>query len=110
MTCEIRKFDPRACKNLPGRLTLFLPGPVRWRLSTTERKRLHASADTYGSLGGHGAWWFWLRRHRELVSYPRRIRKRLALSCRPADEAARVLTQPDHFLSPVLNLEDPAQA
>jgi hypothetical protein len=41
----------------------FLPQPVRWRLSTTERKRLHAIAHTCGLLGGHDAWWFWPRRH-----------------------------------------------
>ena len=30
-------------------------------LSNTERKRLHSIAHTCGSLGGHGAWWFWPR-------------------------------------------------
>jgi hypothetical protein len=41
----------------------FLPGPVRLHFNTSERKFLHAIARTYGLRGGHGAWWFWPRRH-----------------------------------------------
>ena len=32
-------------------------------VSTNEYKRLRSIARTCASLGGHGAWWFWPRRH-----------------------------------------------
>ena len=82
----------RICRGGYKRLNaaLFLPGPVQWRLSTTERKRLHASAYTCGLVGGYGGWWFWLRKHRQLASYQGRMLSGLAWSSRSADEAARV--------------------
>jgi len=55
-----------------------LLGFFAWRLNTTVRKRLHAIAYTCGRLGGYGGWWFWPRRHHQLVSYQGRMRSELA--------------------------------
>ena len=38
------------------------------RLSSTERKRLRSIVHTCGLPGGRGGWWFWPRRHLQLVS------------------------------------------
>jgi len=62
------------------------PRLVRWRLNTTECKRSpHPTPRTCGL----DVWWFWPRRHHQLVSYPLRIRRRLAWSCCPTDEPVR---------------------
>src|SRR3954451_6987753 len=58
----------------------------QWRLNATDGKRCPYPTPCTCGLG---VWWFSPRRHQQLVSYPRRIGRRLAWSCRPADEAVR---------------------
>ena len=89
-------FGARAIREAPPR------GPgwgfhywVRWpassvALNTTDGKLLHATPRICGLACGLGVSWFWPRRHRQLVSYPLRIRRRPAWLFRPTEEAVRV--------------------
>ena len=66
-----------------------LPASSLVFLNTTERKRLlHPTPRTCGLPCGLGVWWFWPRKHHQLVSYLLHIRERLAWSWRLSDEAA----------------------
>ena len=68
---------------------VFLPASSLVFLNTTERKRpLRPTPHTCGLPCGLGVWWFWPRKHHQLVSYLLRILERLAWSWPLSDEAA----------------------
>jgi len=61
-----------------GGLNAAMISPAGFDLSGSARKRLHPIPHTCERGGVYGEWWFWPRRHRQLVSCPVRIRGRLS--------------------------------